>query len=848
MMKTQRGLLAGLMLAGSIQAGVQTFNWTDGSGDGDFNHAANWDAAPSGGNNYVSIGSAEARKAVLAAGETLPFAGLRIGYSGADGELVQTGGSLNASAVGHGASRLGGDKSTGIYRLSGGTAVINALQLGMGRGGSDGQVFVSGGDLTISGTVAHYSLRLGDTERRAKGLFEISGGSLTTRTDVRLSGYGTFAVLGSRASAVRIGRFGDGDGAWFQETGGVLKCRIDEGGITPIQVDDIGDALDGDGNVLFWKGALLDVAFLGSRQMGEWDVMTWDGELVDYGLQFADSVDQSVWSFAFVDTDGSGAPDTLRVKAGKNEPAAAAPASKLQFDVMFDDAMVLQRDFAAPIWGTAPAGVSVTLKLDGKPLAETIADAAGKWMAEMAPQAGDGGRPHTLTLSAPGEPAVELTDVVFGDVYLCSGQSNMDRTLTGLMLGADIVKADDPMIRMIKAAHAKANRPLDDPKIEYTWTRCRPAIAGEFTATGYFFAKALRAVTGEPVGLLYAAWGGRPIKEFIRQEGMAMVPELAGVELDIENRVQTYYYSNYNAMIAPMVPYGVRGALWYQGEADSGRMGADLYRLHMQALVRGWRDVWGQDEFPFYYVQLPNYDIKADWPRFREAQARFLAEPDTGMAVTIDVGNDRDIHPTNKMDVGSRLAAWALAKDFGQDMVYSSPMFRRAELQGSALRLYFDAAEGGLMAAVKEGRHPPAETEAALENFEVAGEDKQFHAAEARIDGETVAVSSPAVNRPVYVRYCWDNTPDGAVKLYNRAGFPAAPFRNYADYELKVSGGEGSAKNVEAGAVLNISAATEKDGNVFAGWVGGGDAVKDPSASTAAVMPEHDLYLVPAYR
>lgn len=843
-----RMALAVALLATTVSHAAE-YSWNNSTGDDDFNQPANWSDAPAGGNNYIIIGTAEAEKAVLSSGTTLNFAGLRIGFSEGDGELVQTGGTLKVNAVGYAASRLGGNKHSGTYRMTGGTATINALQLGMGHSQSQGSVILSGGDLIVSGTVAHYSLRLGDGDKRAKGLIEISGGSLQTRTDVLISSYGTFAVLGSNASAIRIGSYDSGDGAWFQQTGGTLKCRIADSGITPIFIDDTEDPLDGDGNVLFCEGALLDIEFLDTKKQGEWDVMRWEGTLVDYGLKLAPTVDPSVWSFSFVDTDGSGSPDTLRVKAGNQAPAAVAAESALKLDVLFDDFMVLQRDMDAPVWGTAPAGAGITLKLDGTSVATVTADAKGNWLARIGAHPGDGGEAHTLTVSIPGEDAIVLNEVVFGDVYICSGQSNMDRTLTGLELGEDIVQANHPLIRQIKMARRKASKEENDPVVEYTWSRCHSSIAGEFTATGYFTAKQIQSVTGEPVGLLYSAWGGRPIREFIAPEGLAAMPALAGVKKDIDDRVLTYYYSNYNAMIAPLSPYGVRGALWYQGEADAGRMSADLYRLHMQALVRGWRAKWDQERFSFYYVQLPNYTTKADWPRFREGQQRFLEEPDTGMAVTIDIGNNRDVHPTNKMDVGNRLAAWALAKDMGHDLVYSSPFFRNAKVKGSTLRVHFDHAKGGLISATKNGREPPMETDAAPQNFELAGADKVFHQADAKIDGETVVVSCSDVSRPVYVRYCYHNTPDAPNKLYNRAGFPAAPFRNYTDYELTVSGGEGSAKSIEVGIVLTISAKPAKDGQMFDHWLGGGKAVADPELPTTKVkMPDQDLYLVAVYR
>lgn len=516
---------------------------------------------------------------------------------------------------------------------------------------------------------------------------------------------------------------------------------------------------------------------------------------------------------------------------------------------MFDDGMVLQRDFDVPIWGTVASNATVTIRLDGNIVASAIAGPSGEWMAHLGEYPGDGGQAHTLTFSSPDEEDLILTDVVFGDVYIASGQSNMARTLAGVSNNAEIAVANYPLIRQIAMEQTQSSSEQEAPPVLSTWTASSPVTAGNFTAVGYYFAKELQATTGEPVGLLFSAYGGRQIQRFINPEGMATVPALSGLLQNIEDGKVGSYYDIYNAMIAPMAPYGVCGAIWYQGEQDASSGDGDIYHSKMQALIRGWRAKWAQENFAFYYVQLCNFSTTNDWAVLREAQRRALSEPDTGMAVTIDVGNDGDIHPTNKKDPGVRLASWALAHEFEQAIVYSSPLYLSSLVEGSQIRVFFEHAEGGLIVGTKSGDNPVVETAGALQNFEIAGSDKVFVSATAVIDGATVLVTNASVTDPVYVRYCFSSAPTGGNKLYNQAGFPASPFRTDAGYELDVYSGSGDATDVEKGTLIAISADGAASGMVFDRWIGAASAIADlNAASTTVTMPAHDLYLVASYR
>jgi len=349
--------------------------------------------------------------------------------------------------------------------------------------------------------------------------------------------------------------------------------------------------------------------------------------------------------------------------------------------------------------------------------------------------------------------------------------------------------------------------PLEDT--EGQWTLCSPQSVGDFSAVGYFFGREIHKALGVPVGLIHSSWGGTPAEAWTSLPYLEGDPDYQPIierwKLNLANypkAIKDYeaklaewqsaaekakaegkpappapwkpagpeYPGRpavlYNGMIAPLIPYAIQGVIWYQGEANAGR--AYQYRRLFPTMIRNWRKAWGQGNFPFLFVQLANYEpgnLNEEWAELREAQLMALQLPSTGMAVAIDIGNPKDIHPRNKQEVGRRLALTALAKVYGKNIEYSGPMYRGMSIEGGAIRLRFDHVDGGLLAM---GGGP-------LKGFTIAGEDRKFVPAEAVIEGETVVVRSPEVAHPVAVRYAWAINP--TCNLYNKAGLPASPFR-----------------------------------------------------------------------
>ncbi|MGE4490660.1 MAG: sialate O-acetylesterase, partial [Kiritimatiellales bacterium] len=519
---------------------------------------------------------------------------------------------------------------------------------------------------------------------------------------------------------------------------------------------------------------------------------------------------------------------------------------------LFQDHMVLQRDMDVPIWGRVTPGMEVAVQLDGVLVGPAVADVNGNWLARIGSHAADGGIAHVLQVSS-GTQSIQLRDVVFGDVYLASGQSNMEFPMTGFSAGAAVgysaerASADSfPLIRHVAVSRASAETVQDEPPLRINWTKCSSASLGSFSAVGYFFAKNIYEETGVPVGLLFSAWGGRRIERFLSPSGVEAVPELAGLRQYQEEGGITNVYNIYNAMIASLIPYGLRGVIWYQGESNGND--GNLYRYKMQALARGWRKDWGQGDFSFYYVQLANHGISASWPVLRETQLLALSETNSGMAVTIDIGNDGDIHPLNKSDVGSRLARWALVKDYGREKVFSGPLYRSASIEGSQIRVLFDYADGGLMVGQKESTNDVVTVSGPLENFKVAGADRSFVDADAVIDRDTVLVFADTVPSPKYVRYCFASAPAGANKLYNAAGLPASPFRTDETYVLQAMPSDSAIFGLTPGAVQTITASAQT-GKVFDRWIGAASEISNLNGSTTTVtIPSRSLYLMAAYR
>ena len=526
-------------------------------------------------------------------------------------------------------------------------------------------------------------------------------------------------------------------------------------------------------------------------------------------------------------------------------------ATELTVHPLFHDLAVIQRDKAAPVWGQGFAGETVELFLDGQSVGTTVVDLNHQWQIDLL-HAADGGISHTLRIEQSDSQSISIADVVFGDVYLAAGQSNM-----GLLMNAtsgyeqEAALANYPLIRRIVIANAQASSVQTEPVISSQWLNCSPSTAPYFIATGYYFAKNIHLQTGVPVGLMDSAWGGQEIDGFLSPSGIANVPELSGVQQYHEQGNLTNLYTIYNAMIAPLVPYALRGAIWYQGEANH-MLDGDSYRFKMQALIRGWRQDWNQGNFPFYYVQLPNYSPitpTSKWNEVREIQRWMLCETNCGMAVTIDIGDDANIHPTNKRDVGYRLAQWALAKDFQKEVICSGPLYFKSKIEDSSIRILFDYAESGLLVGRKNGTNTVEQiSEGPLENFEIAGSDRDFKAADAWIDADTVVVSNALVANPCYVRYCYLSAPTGSNKLYNAAALPASPFRTDSDYQLVVISGSGTGTLIP-GTLQQIVASNAPNGQVFDRWIGAAAELSDVNTSTAVVtMPEHELYLLATYR
>ncbi len=494
------------------------------------------------------------------------------------------------------------------------------------------------------------------------------------------------------------------------------------------------------------------------------------------------------------------------------------------------DNMVLQRGIAVPVWGWADPGEKVTVTFADQTKTAT-ADDAGKWMVRLDPLDA-ATEPRTMAVAgAAGDPS-QLRNILVGDVWICSGQSNMEWALNGARNGKEeAAAAKHPLIRLFNVrGHIKTPEPQDDAPGQ--WQVCSPQTVGGFSAVGFFFGRRLLAETGVPMGLIGSNWGGTAIEPWVPPEGFDNVPELSAVSEHLKQTDPrtpegkagyTKYLGDvrawiaqaekdvdqgkhpslpprapsplgkhreatgiYNGMVHPLVPFGLKGAIWYQGESNGGE--GITYYHKMKALITGWRTVWGQGDFPFYFVQLADFQQPNDnpaggdgWARLREAQRKALEIPQTGMAVIIDIGEAKDIHPRNKQDVGARLAQWALHQAYGKtDLVPGGPLFREQKIEGGKIRILFDHVGAGLMAGEKSGLEPTKELpDGKLQRFAIAGEDRKWHWADATIDGESVVVGCEAVPNPVAVRYAYSMNPEGA-NLYNKEGLPASPFRTDA--------------------------------------------------------------------
>jgi sialate O-acetylesterase len=438
--------------------------------------------------------------------------------------------------------------------------------------------------------------------------------------------------------------------------------------------------------------------------------------------------------------------------------------------------MVLQRDEAVPIWGWAEAGEAVTVEFHGKKVS-TKADKEGRWEVKL-PASRANSKGAKLTIKGSNE--IVLEDVLVGEVWLCSGQSNMEWTVSrSSNAKEEIANGNHPLIRHIKVPHKLSLKPEKDVPTS-GWKVCAPNTVANFTAVGYYFGRHLMKELDVPVGLLGSNWGGTRIEPWTPAEGFKAVPALKESHADKLEQFASGKPGRgtpthmYNAMISPLIPYGIRGAIWYQGESNNGE--GNLYHEKMKALIAGWRSVWNKPDLPFYYVQLAPFKYRGDpkrLPGIWQAQLDTLKIPNTGMAVTTDITTLGNIHPPNKQDVGKRLALWALAKNYGQDkLVYSGPIFEKANhLDGDkkkSITVHFKKLGG-------QGHGLKTTDDKKPSHFEVAGKDGVWRPAEAVIvDGDHLIVKSEMVEEPLNVRFGWDQL--ATPNLVNGAGLPASPF------------------------------------------------------------------------
>jgi sialate O-acetylesterase len=481
--------------------------------------------------------------------------------------------------------------------------------------------------------------------------------------------------------------------------------------------------------------------------------------------------------------------------------------AQIRLPHLFSDHMVLQRDAPMHIWGWAAPGEEVTVAFHNQ-RAKAISNPIGQWNLYLAPEPAGG--PYQLTVSSTN--TITVSDILVGDVWLASGQSNMEMPLKGIPTGtvkdgpATIRSATQRQIRLLRLETKASPYPLDD--ISASWTTCTPQTAADFSAIAYFFGRNIQSHENVPVGLIDSTWGGTFIEGWLSFDSLSsdasllpvfasysrMMDTQADVSLAValekradeaarrENKplpVHPWHPGPdsftpallYNGMIAPLTPYPIKGVIWYQGESNSLLPQAGMYGKLFSALITDWRSKWRQGNFPFLFVQIstfdstPGVDLKTkdfDWGTLRDAQRRALALANTAMVVSLDVGDPQNIHPPDKETVGSRLALAARTIAYGDSAEYSGPLFRQAVPQGAEMCVSFDHASG-------LGSHGDS-----LTGFEVAGEDRQFFPAVARVSGDRVFASSVKVASPVYIRYAWANAPD--ANLYNSAGLPAGTF------------------------------------------------------------------------
>jgi sialate O-acetylesterase len=493
----------------------------------------------------------------------------------------------------------------------------------------------------------------------------------------------------------------------------------------------------------------------------------------------------------------------LKLLASFSFLLCAAAVAEVKLPKVLSDHAVLQREAPIHVWGWADPGELVAVSFHEQKQSAT-ADDLGKWSVYLSPE--QAGGPYTLTIQATN--TVTISDILVGDVWFASGQSNMEMPLKGfpgsavLKNGAEeIANSNQPRLRLLRVHQRPSDHPLPDLQdSDEVWTLCTPETAASFSAVAYFFGREISQQEKVPVGLVDSTWGGTPAEAWISMDSLSadasLMPvfqewsEMANATADLpaiqarEKRQdeaakqagkpapQHSWHPNpaswepanlYNGMVAPFIDMQIKGVIWYQGESNSGAR-APMYARVSPTLISDWRARWGEGDFPFLFVQISSFKSNGTetWGIVRDAQRRTLSLANTGMAVTLDVGDPGNVHPPDKQTVGHRLALAARQIAYGEHLEDSGPLFRQATPEGSSVRVWFDHAEG---LTARGG---------ALEGFELAAEDHHFVTATAAVEGSSVVVKSSAVKVPKFVRYAWANAP--SANLFNAAGLPASTF------------------------------------------------------------------------
>ena len=514
--------------------------------------------------------------------------------------------------------------------------------------------------------------------------------------------------------------------------------------------------------------------YVNTTKVGQWEELSFD-----FSGTASGTYDNIV---IFFDIFGTTAGETWYFDDLKLVSSLSAD-SVVSLPGIFSSDMVLQQNMDVPVWGFAPHGEKVTVSGSWGESFEATADADWKWSGKIKTPAAVPGQAPKYTLTATGlKNSVVFENVLIGDVWVCSGQSNMEFPMTTnapWTLGvnnyeSEIAAANYPSIRLFKVPRRASSIPATD--CGGSWSECSPATVPTFSAVAYYFGKELYddPKINIPIGLIQSAFGGSAAQAWTRQDVLAAdaalnTKYLAPYLLNPGSYSDEYKVSNlYNGMLAPIIPFGIRGSIWYQGE--SNKEDGDMYRKLCAAMLNGWRTDWKQGNFPFYYVQVAPYAMGIPEPvyaEFREVQFNMLSETNTGMAVTMDIGEINNIHPRNKLDVGKRLALCAKAKTYGEDVIYSGPVYESASAEVGKMRIKFKVETIGTGLSTNNGSAPA--------HFTIAGSNMIFYPATAEIIGNDVLVSSAQVPDPTTVRYAFSNAV--ITNLMNSENLPAVPFR-----------------------------------------------------------------------